>query len=202
MIRRAMFFSLLLLFPSLAILSFFLFVPNQTDYESYEKIQEKQKRSLTSNTFPKEEIHQMRDNVQKDLWVMNDNERLHFRIFSDHSDLTLQHKEKEMEIIENLKNIQCWIQEKISLPQNYQFIRYFSSEVGTYRYPSHSFFAPQIFLSFFQLPGSELPSDIFAFSPYLEGIAHRVFFQLTDKVPAFAASHLRALYKLEEELTP
>jgi hypothetical protein len=197
MIQRRIFFSCLFSFLCLSLLSFFLFFPKDADRENYQKILEKRKRTLCSKAFPQDGLHQMREGVQKDLWVVNDQERLHFRLFSEHSDLALKKKEKLFELAENLQNIECWIQEKVIKEENRQLIRFFSSQEGVYRYPSHKFFSPKLFLSFFQVPGTELPDDLFSFSPYLQGMAHKVYFQLTEKVPAFEASHLHALYKLD-----
>ncbi len=202
MIRKSIILSSFLTFASLCILVFFLFFPSSSDREDYQKILEKRKRSLSSDGFPQESIHQMRDDVQKDLWVMNEKERLHFRICSEHSDLCLSRSAKTTEVTENLQNIQCWIQEKILPLEGEQLIRFFSSQEGIYRYPSHSFFAPHLFLFFFQIPGSDLPEDIFSYSPYLQGLADQVYFQFTEKMPGFEATRLRALYKLDKEVLP
>jgi hypothetical protein len=202
MIQRSVFFSCLLTIISLFALGFFLFFPTSSDKEEYEKILEKRKRSLSTGGLPLEAIHQMRDDVQKDIWTMNEKERLHFRIVSEHSDLSLHRTGKSITVSENLQNIRCWIQEKILPAENQQIIRFFYAQEGLYQYPSHSFSSPHLFLSFFQIPGQDLPDDIFSYSPYLQGLADQVSFQFTEKIPGFEASRLRALYKLNKELMP
>ncbi len=212
MIQRAIFFSSLLALVSMLALFSFLFFPTLSDREHYAKILEKRQRLISSGNSPLESIHQMRDGVQKDLWitsdkiaddlVQKDQERLHFRIHSENSDLIFHRFKKRIEVVENLHNIQCWIQEKILRDENRQLVRFFSSQEGTYRYPSHLFSAPHLFLSFFQLPGTDLPEDLSQETPFLQGVADKVCFRFTEKLPGFEATRLRAIYHLNKELMP
>ena len=137
--------------------------------------------------------HQIRKNVQKDIWT---EERLHFRLFSESSKVRLK-KAKKVSFEETLKNLQCWIQDKVD-PKNQQ-IRYFTSASGKYYFPDHKFYAEKINLYFYQLPGKELPSNISEKEAYVSGIAKDISFYIFEKTPHFKAEHFRAHFNFENE---
>ena len=61
-----------------------------------------------------QQTHQSRSGVRKDLWLsQQDRTRLHYRIDSKSSVLTLLPIDDKLDIIENLQQIQCWMQDKL-----------------------------------------------------------------------------------------
>src|SRR5579872_4110349 len=58
--------------------------------------------------------HQIRQGIRKDIWFSQEgNSRLHYRIESRSSVLTLLPKENKIDFIENLEGIKCWMQDKL-----------------------------------------------------------------------------------------
>lgn len=174
------------------------------DIKKYHKILNRKAKLTSCKALKRKPIHQERTNVQKDIFLLQNNSRLHFRIFSKNSTLKITEKQNSIELIENLKNIKCFAQDKIYYnPESKRFeqkIRYFTAKEGTYTYPSHKFLTDSINLSFFDLPGKTLPSNIHSFTPYLKGIAREVSFFLKDKSPKLNAHHFRASFDANKEL--
>lgn len=73
--------------------------------------------------------HQKRQDVQKDIWTQN--ETRHFQIHSKDSDLTLSQKKEKIEAVEQLKEIECTIENGFTL----------TAGEGIYTFPSHQFIA-------------------------------------------------------------
>lgn len=174
------------------------------DIDAYEDLINRKSELTSCEALKRKPFSQNRTNVQKDIFLNQNNSRVHFRIFAENSFLTLTEKKENIEITENLKNIKCLIQDKISFnsEKNHfeQQLRYFTAKNGTYLYPSHKFLTDTINLSFFDLPGNVLPDDIDLFTPTLKGFAKEVSFTLIDKYPEINASHFRASFDLEREI--
>lgn len=142
--------------------------------------------------------HQHRKNVKKDIYfVQEDNSRLHYRIHSQSSLLTMQPKTegKKIELHEKLEKIKCWMQDKLyySSPGTgpMQQIRFLEAEEGLYNYTSQQFLAQSVALSLYRLPQHDLPYVVKT-APFLKGIAQDVSFAVSGKTPSFKAQHFRA----------
>src|SRR5689334_14153778 len=89
----------------------FLGWPTESDYRAY-RTAVQQSRTLAKTAPP---ICQNRQQVCKDIWFSNEGaERLHYRIESVGSSLTLQPVQKRIDIIEHLHDMRCWMQDKVS----------------------------------------------------------------------------------------
>lgn len=159
-----------------------------------EKIQE-QKNTASKNLF--ETTHQERKGVVKEIWfTQEDNARLHYRIFSESSLLTLQPEGKSFEVVEKLEKIKCWMQDKLYAPNPgsgpIQQIRFLVAEDGLYRYTTQEFLAQSVGLSLFRLGGHELPKNTLPAKPFLNGVAQDVSFAVSGKNPQFKAKHFKA----------
>jgi|SRR5579862_6890105 len=142
--------------------------------------------------------HQQRKNVKKDIYFLQeDNSRLHYRIYSQSSLLTMQPQAegKKIELNEKLEKIKCWMQDKLYYSSPgvgaMQQIRFLEAEEGVYCYTSQQFLAQSVTLSLFRLPDHDLPNDIRAV-PFLKGIAQDVSFAVSGKTPSFKAQHFKA----------
>lgn len=147
-------------------------------------------KSLFSTT------QQRRTGVVKEIWfTQEDNSRLHYRIFSESSLLTMNPKEKSFDVVEKLEKIKCWMQDKLYDPSSAtgaaQQIRFLVAEEGLYRYTAQEFLAQSVALSLFRLAGHELPTEMTA-KPFLKGIAEDVSFAVSGKNPQFKAKHFKA----------
>ena len=201
------FFYLLILFSFLAF-SFFtykVFLIGEKDIEEYHAILNRKSDLTSCKSLKREPLYQTRQNVQKDIYLtQSNNQRLHFRIFSKSSTICLIEKKYGIELLEDLKNLDCLVQDKICFnSQNNKYnqqLRYFTAKKGSYIYPSHKFTTDTINLEFFDIPGKDLPENIDLYRSYLKGFAKGVSFTLTDKSPELTAEHFRASFDLETEL--
>ena len=200
--KKIFFYTLLAGFFLLLTLSVLqLFHITSHDRLKYNHLMKKQKKG---HLLKKEPIHQKRLNVQKDIWYLENGMRLHFSIFSAGSFLSLKEKKGKFELIENLKNIHCFAQEKIGynkITKKWeQKLKYFNAKTGTYLFPSHQFFSDQINIYFYDVDGKELPENLSLFSPYLKGVASQVSFMLSDKKSHFKAYHFKASLDTTQEI--
>ena len=133
---------------------------------------------------------QSRKEVQKDIWTYNQDQRLHYRLNSRASELTILHTKKKVDLEERLEEIKCCLQEEIDADS--QQIRYIFAPKGTYLFPAHRFVAEEAELYFFSLPGCELPVDWPTTTPFLHGRASDIVFSAGFGLPSFTAYHLNA----------
>jgi hypothetical protein len=175
---------------------FFFIEPK--DFEKYETIVTKNPNA--SEHSIKREAHQVRRGVQKDIFFSDKENRLHFRIKSSLSSLSINRQKGRQQLVEHLHDIECFVQDKIDLTSQVQQIRYFTAQEGEYLFPSHQFSANNITLSFFQLPGQFLPDKMLQHDAYLSGFAKKLFFSLEEKSPKFTVDHFKAKFSLEKGL--
>lgn len=143
---------------------------------------------------------QTREGVRKDIWFSQDNDlRLQYRIESDSSILTLVPEKGKLDIVENLSNIRCWMQEKLTqTPAGAtQQLRYLQAAEGIYRLSKQNFFASSVTLSLFRLPGHELTTPTNTSQAFLKGQAEDISFSVSGKTPHFEARHFNASLKTE-----
>jgi hypothetical protein len=141
-----------------------------------ESVSLKMRRALERNG-----AHQIRRGVQKDIWTVRGDERLHYRLHSARSYLTLTQKKDRIEALEKLEDVECAIQEKVDSSRKVQQVRTLKAPRGTYMYPPHQFDLETVHFSFFKLPGNVLPETISEL-PFLQGEADQTHDQGNDLV--------------------
>lgn len=159
-------------------------------------------RKLASQSLS-ESATQTRQGVRKDIWFsQEDTSRLHYRIESESSLLTLAPDNGKFDIVENLSNIRCWMQEK--LYENglscMQQLRFLQASKGIYRFRQQEFLANSVALSLFRLPGHELATPTSTRDAFLKGKAEDISFSVSGKTPQFQAHQFTA--SLRQEQTP
>lgn len=184
-------FALLILFCAL----FFVCV-RPADLERCRRLQVKDKIASSQGFFTA--TQQQRKHVKKEIYFsQEDNLRLHYRIYSQASLLTLEptSQGKKISLNEKLEKIQCWMQDKLyyasSGAEPMQQVRFLEAEEGTYNYISQQFLAQSVVLSLFRLPEHDLPKEIQT-APFLRGVARDVSFAVSGKTPSFSAQHFKA----------
>jgi lipopolysaccharide export system protein LptA len=95
----------------------------------YQKLVQESIDLRHKNALEETPAHQQRQTVQKDIWTQN--ETRHFQIRSQDSNLTLSQKNEKIEAVEQLKEIECTIQNGFTL----------TADEGIYTFPSHQFIA-------------------------------------------------------------
>lgn len=193
--NKFLYFSIFSIFLFFSFCIFNIFHLKQKDIEKYHKIVNKKSKLTSSKKFKRKPIFQKRTNVQKDIFILKDKNRIHFRIFSENSILNIKEVNNKIEIKEFLENIKCLMQDKIYFSKNkpFQKLKYFEAEKGTYFYPSHKFYTDDINLSFFEIEGKDLPKNVDSLIPYLKGFAKDVSFIKKDFFN-LNAKHFRASF--------
>lgn len=140
---------------------------------------------------------QQRKDVVKEIWfTQEDHSRLHYRIFSASSLLTIKPEGKGFDLIEKLENMQCWMQDKLYPPTTVagptQQIRFLAAEEGLYHYTSQEFLAQSVALSLYRMNGHDLPEKMGTTRPFLKGIAEGISFAISGKNPQFQAKQFKA----------
>lgn len=173
---------------------------SQNDKKQFRELQ--QKGQSIAAASQNKSTHQNRAAVRKDFWIaQEDGSRLHDRIESASSTLTLTPVKDHVDIIEKLYQIQCSMQDKITLQggQTSQQVRYFNADTGLYQYSLNRFTAQAVSLALYRLPGKDLPTTFTKHKPYLKGVAHDVSFAIAGKASQFQAKHFKASFAGEKD---
>lgn len=203
MFRRTTMFCSLLLGIFTLFWAYSLFRVRSEDIAFIKQKIAQQELSTSKNVFST--TQQQRKGVVKEIWFsQEDNSRLHYRIFSESSLLTIKPEGGSFDLIEKLEKIKCWMQDRLYEPSStlgpMQQIRFLAAEEGVYRYASQEFLAQTVALSLYRLGGHELPKETLSSRPFLKGIATDVSFAVSGKSPQFKAKHFKAeLNTLEEK---
>ena len=175
----------------------------EKDKKLFKELQEKGRAIAQASELST--TQQNRIGVRKDLWVTQvDGKRLHDRIESESSTLTLIPVNDHLDIVENLNQIRCSMQDRV-FDQNgklFQQIRHFDATSGIYRYSTNSFNAKTVSLALFRLPGADLPLSLSRSAPYLKGVAQDVSFAVAGKASQFQAKQFKATFNEQKEGTP
>ncbi|KKK71977.1 hypothetical protein LCGC14_2908530, partial [marine sediment metagenome] len=142
MLKKTFVLSLLglVIFITLFLLNF-LYI-NEKDIVAYNNLAQK------NLEFDSTKAYQKRENVQKDLYVIDKNTRKHYLISSKLSEIFLDRKNQKYELIENLNSITLICYEDILDTQMMQHIKYITAKSGSYIFPSHKFNLFDVNLSF------------------------------------------------------
>jgi len=191
MFRRAFYASILLLTVTLAAIYVFLIRLRPKDTPNYRQLVQASVELRSRKALEREPARQLRQSVQKDIWIANGEERHHFLLKSAESHLFLTQKKEKIEAIEELKHIECFSQEAIHPKTLTQQVRTLQAEEGIYYFPSHRFSAETVRLAFYQIPGIELPFSLEEHKPFLRGTAQTTTFSAVNKNPTFQAHFLK-----------
>ncbi len=193
MFKRAIFITGLCMAALTSVWVVKLVYLSDADRVKYEKLL--QAGRAIAKATKDEKTHQTRSGVRKDLWLsQQDKSRLHYRIDSKSSVLTLLPIDDKVDIIENLQQIKCWMQDKLYPQGNVvmQQMRFFEADQGIYQYSTQRFAANSVALSLFRLPGIQLPTTIDPSKAFLRGIAQDVSFSIAGKATQFQAQRFKA----------
>lgn len=174
------------------------------DIALYKGLMEKKEIAATK-TPAFSSTNQYRKKVRKDIWFAQDDaSRLHYRIESLGSVLTLIPINNKFNIVESLDGIKCWMQDKLyygnkdEIPM--QQTRYIEANEGIYQHATQEFVAQGVALSLFRLPGHTLPTQLLdAKKAFLKGIASNVSFSVSGKTPQFQAKQFTASINKEND---
>lgn len=182
----------------LALASFFLVIYVQRALHQSQK-EQLQPSALKSEIDP-DEVAQYRIGVSKDLWMVEEGERLHHRICSRYSLLKFFPLRQEGKLIEQLRDVSAMLQEKIErVPEKgRQQLRFIKTKQAMYNYSSHTFFSEWMEFALARVEGIELPLEMVAEDVcYAKARAKEATFFFLSPTPKLKAKMLWA--KIESE---
>ena len=194
MFRKIISLSLLFVFCIGAGVSFSCVRLRKGDVGRYRKLVKESVELRSKRALERHPAHQLRHGVQKDIWTPKGNERSHFRLRSEGSELIIQQKKDKFEATESLQNLECCVQEEVDLANQTQQVRFVTAEQGTYFFPNHQFLANEVSILFYDLLGSELPQIKPDSEPFLKGRAKEASFNAGGKTASFTAYELKAQF--------
>lgn len=194
MIKRSLSFSFLVI----ALLATGLFIHltwlKKSDSEKFQSYLDRGVEIKNHSKAHHSPVEQLREGIQKDIWYTENKIRKHMKLCSERSKLTLLLESGKLNLLESLSDLDCWVQDQLyfdSMNNPRQKVRHFTSESGTYSFPSHRFVTESVALDFSDEPGHDLPTNMEAFQPFIYGVAKQVSFDLSGKEPSFSAKHLK-----------
>jgi hypothetical protein len=200
MFRKAVFSYTFVIVGLIAAWLFLTLHVSQNDLKRFKTLQQKG-QAIAAASVDKT-TRQNRAGVRKDLWIAQEGStRLHDRIESASSVLTLTPVDDHMEIVEHLSDLHCSMQDKVTLQNGkwVQQVRYFDAITGVYQYSTSRFTAQTVALSLFRLPGNDLPVSLLKNTPYLKGVAQDVSFAVAGKASQFQAKQFKASFVGEKK---
>ncbi|MDE3046456.1 MAG: hypothetical protein KGJ02_07420 [Verrucomicrobiota bacterium] len=156
------------------------------DALKYQTLVEESAHLHSKDAFENHPAHQLREQVQKDIWTMREGQRTHFRLKSEGSELTFRQTKGKLEATEHLNNLEACFQGKT--------LGYFTAKEGTYFFPSHTFLAEGVELFFYRDKNEELPAVRPTETPFWQGKATRVAFNTANRASPLSAEHVQGAF--------
>ncbi|MDX8431199.1 MAG: hypothetical protein SNF33_05280 [Candidatus Algichlamydia australiensis] len=177
MLNRAAFITFSLLLSAIAFSSYTFTTYNEKDIANF--LQWKQCETTPSHDSP---LHQVKKEVQKDLYLTEENQQRHVQIAHKGSFLTYS---SETGAHEELYGIVGYVQEEAN--DGACDVRQFSSNRGTYSLSDHKFRTEEVLMTFYQAQSSAMNEESVA----MRGKAKSVELSLEDKDLRMNAEHFR-----------
>jgi hypothetical protein len=188
-----MFKAVILLLGALLVitLGIVIFPIKERDYVLYDELL---KSSNPETNEPNLSYSQQRrEGVSKQIWFEDDSP-LYCRIDSEESELFFFRQNNKVEVIEQLGEVYCLMQEDLYYEgeKPMQHVRYLEAKRASYNYNSHLFVAEDVKLWKYQLEGHAPPTTIEDRIPLMRATAHSVEFTLKGEKLDFIAHQMRA----------
>lgn len=142
---------------------------------------------------------QLRSEVTKQIWYQ-DNTPLYIRIESPQSELFFSQHSNQVEVIEQLGNVVCIMQEELYYDEGkpMQKVRYMEGEHARYHYNSRLFIAHNVKLWKYEIEGHTPPEAQPIASSNMSATADSVEFILKNAILDFTAHHMHAILNTEK----
>lgn len=140
--------------------------------------------------------HQHRFGIVKDLWISQNEGRYHHHLLASESTVTLIPSEKKIDAVEDLGEIQCWIQQQKTPSSEKEKIQYIKAENGTYFYKQQEFLLRQMKFACYEQSPNTFSSNTPPSHLLFKGKAEGAYFQFRHHHPEFNADHFEV--ELEE----
>lgn len=150
---------------------------------------------------------QIRHQVSKQVLYNKEGQRLQSRLTSDYSELTLNLKGEDTQLVEHFRGLACALQEKLidtpkqegpvdassqEVSQPQQYLRCLKAREAAYSYKTGQLEAEEVDVAHYLIPGFHWTESLDAFQPLLKGRAEKLqlsmFKERTFKAQGFQAT--------------
>ena len=146
--------------------------------------------------------NQQREQVLKDIFLMQESGRLHMHIACKTSQIVFETNGRESQLVEHLKDIHALFQEELgytATKRPTQIVQSVRANEGTYNYQLNRFITEDVELARYLLDGHQLPQQVSG-KPLMSGRANSAVFTFDDTFQ-FTAKKMRAtLHTLDKPL--
>lgn len=168
---------------------------------SYDEKDKKAYRKLIDDEIQPSDASQTsrhrHSNLRKDFYYSNGKDRLQLQLKSVEAELKLEQQEGEKQIIEHMRDVCCYMQEKVyKTPSGntMQQVRYLEADAATYQYHKNQFAAQNVKLCRYLVPGNKLQETAEGQKLLISGVADWVEFSLGANEPNFKAHRIQSSF--------
>ncbi|MBI5273126.1 MAG: hypothetical protein HY861_04000 [Chlamydiia bacterium] len=183
MFRTLTFLSMCLVACTLILAGYLHTTLRDEDAHLYQQLVQESAALHTQSALEKAPMHQLRNQVRKDLWIVKEGQRQHLLIESAKSELTIAQKKEQVEIVERLYEIDCH-ELSSSLPRRFQ------AKTGFFQFPSGQWTAEIVQI---EHPTGELNASAISFDRQTQ--------QLTYFLPKGHIKEYRTSFAADQGLT-
>lgn len=128
------------------------------DLSSYSKFLGKVRETMSGKTKTPYYAEQLRQGISREIWFLKDSQKLQAFLTADEAEIAYEGIGNSMEIVEQLKGVKGWVQERVywSKGNPLQSVRYFEADTAVYRSARHDINADQVKMVAFNTSGHEL----------------------------------------------
>lgn len=109
MFKQPLALALIILFSLTMGTVFFISYTRSSDIQKYKNLEE---RAAAKNDNQLTYSQQIREGVCKEVWYQ-EQQKLNFRILSDYSTLLLLHENNQLDVVEQMEDVSCFMQEEL-----------------------------------------------------------------------------------------
>jgi len=188
MLKKTYLLTLLLFAFTAGYVFYYLCYTLPKDLKKYEEALKKAPEKTLPAPSSQQALH-----VRKEIWHTQGHQRLHYLIESDTSTFWITSSSKKLHVQEVMTPVVCMIQERLNdNPSPTQELKILQAAQGIYDFTKRSFSTQDVQLSFYILPGSQLPDTLPIEPAHFQGSAHNACFTLTSQGPSFHAEKFKA----------
>ncbi len=154
-----------------------VFRSTDADKDAYKMLVDSGQASTSSS---QRGVHQHRFATLRDVMFTDGSQRLRMRLWSKQGDLLFRQQHGEQELVEDMEDVHCIMQEKLfeKEGQPFQQIRVITADTATYSYEQELLTAKDVFIQQYVIPGHTLVEQLDGYVPSMRGKAASAEFSL------------------------
>lgn len=204
--------SIALFFAGLTITYFSFFLYDDHAQETYRKLMQQadpKSHQLEAQYKASQQHHQ----VRKEIYFTQNESRLQLLLLSANAELVLESLEGKIEMVEQMQDVNCFMQEKTYyiLPDGrevtndnefngkpMQVVRYLKAKKAVYNYSSNNLKAQDVNIYQFVIPGHVLVENTNGLHPIMSGKAEMAQIFFDSEGMHFKAKNVKATFSKEQ----